>query len=89
MRKPDFCLCENKLVQISFAVTAQELLISDFVIATLIVQFLLYLHSKFRASLEPPSVTVRFGFCQTRLETPKYGFLTLRLIIVDFFKAGN
>ena len=44
MRKPDFCLC----LQISFAVTAK--LISAFVFATRIVQFLFYLNPKFQAS---------------------------------------
>ena len=47
MRKPDFCICETKM-QISFAVTAK--LISAFVFATWIVQFLFYLNPKFQAS---------------------------------------
>ena len=47
MRKPDFCICENK-EQISFAVTAK--LISAFVFATRIVQFLYFLNTKFEAS---------------------------------------
>ena len=46
-RKPDFYLCKTK-AQISCAVTAQ--LISAFVFATWIVQFLLYLYSKFQDS---------------------------------------
>ena len=37
MRKPDFCLCENKLI-------------SAFVFATRIVQFLFFLNPKFQAS---------------------------------------
>ena len=54
VRKPDFCLCENKAAdqlrgsQISFAVTAK--LISAFVFATRIVQFLFFLNPKFQAS---------------------------------------
>ena len=47
MRKPAFCICENK-TQISFAVTAK--LISAFVFARQIVQFLFYLNPKFQAS---------------------------------------
>ena len=47
MRKRDYCLCENK-AQISFAVTAK--LISAFVFATRIVQFLFFSNPKFQAS---------------------------------------
>ena len=47
VRKPDFCLGETK-AQISFAVTAK--LISAFVFATRIVQFLFYLNPKLQAS---------------------------------------
>ena len=42
MRKPDFCICKNKA-----AVTAQ--LISAFVFATRVVQFLFFLNPKFQA----------------------------------------
>ena len=47
MRKPTICICKKK-AQTSFAVTAK--LISAFVFATRIVQFLFYLHPKFQAS---------------------------------------
>ena len=47
MRKPDFAEAKTK-AQISFAVTAK--LISAFVFATRIVQFLFYLNPKFQAS---------------------------------------
>ena len=47
MRKPAFCICENK-GQISCAVTAQ--LISAFVFATQIVQSLFFLNPRFPAS---------------------------------------
>ena len=46
MGKPTICICETK-TQISFAATAK--LISAFVFATRIVQFLLYLTQKFKA----------------------------------------
>ena len=51
MRKPAFCICENKdadQLRKSFAVTAKR--ISAFVFAIRIVQFLYYLHPKFQAS---------------------------------------
>ena len=48
MRKPFFCICENK-TQINFAVTAK--LISAFVFATRIVQSLYFLYLKFQASI--------------------------------------
>ena len=71
MRKPDFCLCENK------AVTAQ--LISAFIIATQIVQFIYLLIPKFQASSHLmwfySPVCVEPG-----RKTPKTGFLTSRLI---------
>ena len=46
MRKPDFSYAKTKM-QISFAVTAK--LISTFVFATQIVQFLLYVYPNFQA----------------------------------------
>ena len=55
IRKPDFCICENKgadqlrgntKAQISFAVTAK--LISAFVFATRVVQSLYFLNPKFQ-----------------------------------------
>ena len=47
MRKPDFCICENKGAD-QLSVTAK--LISAFVLATQIVQSLLYLNPKFQVS---------------------------------------
>ena len=47
VRKPAFCICENKDAD-QLAVTAK--LISAFVFATWIVQFLFYLNPKFQAS---------------------------------------
>ena len=48
MRKPDFCLCENKDADQLRGATAK--LISAFVIAIRIVQFLYYQNPKFQAS---------------------------------------
>ena len=47
MRKPDFCLCENKGAD---QLRGNPKLISAFVFATRIVQFLFYLNPKFQAS---------------------------------------
>ena len=78
MRKLGFCLCKNRVfayakikAQISCAATAQ--LISTFVFATWIVQFLLYLNPKFQISTHIPQmhrlVCVRPG------QKPWTGFL--------------
>ena len=48
MRKPTICICENKDADRSSAVTAK--LISAFIFATKIVQFLNFLNPKFQAS---------------------------------------
>ena len=48
LRKPAFCIYAKTKTQISFAVTAK--LISAFVFATRIVQFLYFLNLKFQAS---------------------------------------
>ena len=48
MRKLAFCICEKKKMQISFEVTTK--LISAFVFATWLVQFLYILITKFQAS---------------------------------------
>ena len=49
MRKPDFCLCENKGADQLRSITAK--LISAFVFATRIVQFLFFSNTKFQASI--------------------------------------
>ena len=59
MRKPDFTYAKTK-AQISFAVTAQ--LISAFVFATRLVQFLFFLNLKIRLSLSTTFQTVRNFF---------------------------
>ena len=70
MRKPTFCICENK--------DADQLRgNSAFVIAIRILQSLYYLNPKFQASYRLLSQP---GLCQTWSETPKTGFLTTRLI---------
>ena len=68
MRKPDFCICENKdtdqLQRLNFRYT-------DSIIPLLP-------KSKI-SSPEPSSVIVQPGLCRTWSETPKTGFLTSRL----------
>ena len=77
MRKPDFCICENKDAdQLRGNREADQRL----VFAIRIVQSLLYLNPKFQASSHL-SVVVQPGLCRTWSETPKTGFLTTRLII--------
>ena len=73
-KETGFLPMQNKAAQISFAVTAK--LISAFVFATQIVQFLYFLNPKFTAS---NSVLVQLGLCQTWSETQKTGFLVSRL----------
>ena len=68
MRKPDFCICENK---------DADQLPGDRVL------FSLHDYnppSKSEiSSLEPSSVTAQLGLCGTWSETPKTDFLTTRL----------
>ena len=64
--------------QISIPVTAN--LISAFVFATWIVQFLYLLNPKFPASSHLPSVAAQAGSWQTWSETPKTAFLASRLM---------
>ena len=71
MRKPDFCLCENKgadqLRSFRYTDSTLSLLIKSEI-------------SSFYAA----SGTVHVGLCQTWFETPKTGFLASRLINIEF-----
>ena len=71
-------------MQISFAVSAK--LISAFVFATQIVQFLFFLKSKISSLLSSP-VAKQPGLCQTWSETPKTGFLVTRLVYMVWLFA--
>ena len=73
MRKPVFCICENK-AQISCAITAQ--LISAFVFATCIVQSLYFLSLKFQVSryllwLDSLVVSDLVGYLEDRFSDDK------------------
>ena len=77
MRKPDFCLWENKGTgQLRSNCEADQLLCFHFMDSTIS----LLLKSEI-SSFQPASVTVQVVLCQTWSETPKTGFLASRLII--------
>ena len=76
MRKPDFCICENKGAdQLRGDREADQHLCfryTDITIPRL---------PKYKiSSLKPSSVAVQPGLCQTRSEILKTGFLTTRLV---------
>ena len=76
MRKPFFCICENKDAdQLRGDREADQHLCFRNIDSTI------PLLPKYEiSSLQPSSVFVQPGLCRTRLETPKIGFLTTRLI---------
>ena len=67
MRKPDFCICENK--------DADQCLCFRYMDSTIPL-----LPKSEISSLQPSSVAVQPGLCRTWSETPKTSFLTTRLI---------
>ena len=72
MRKPTFCICENKEAdqRLSFGY-------SDSTIPLL---------SKFKiSSLQPLSLLVQLGLCLTYSENSVVGFLMMRLTYIFFF----
>ena len=75
MRKPDFCICENKDAdQLRGNREADQRLCFRYTDSTL------PLLSKYEnTSLLPSSVAVKPGLCRTWSETPKTGFLRTRL----------
>ena len=83
MRKPAFCICENKDAdQLSGNRKADQRLCFRYTDSTI------PLLRKFEiSSLYPSSVTAQPGLCWTWLETPKTGFLTTRLKYSSL--AGN
>ena len=76
LRKPTFRICENKDAdQLRGNREADQRLCFRYTDSSI------PLLSKSEVlSLYPSSVTVHSGFCRTRSETPKTGFLTARLI---------
>ena len=77
VRKPDFCICENKDAdQLRGGCEADQRLCYRHLDSTI------PLLSKSEIScLWPSSVAVQPSLCRTWLETPKTGFLTSRLIL--------
>ena len=76
MRKPDFCVCENKDAdQLRGDREADQRLCFRYTDSTIP----LLLKSEI-SSLYPSSVVVQPGLCRTWSETPKTGFLRTRLI---------
>ena len=75
MRKPEFCICENKGAdQVCSNCTADQRLCfryTDSIIPLLLIAKI--------SSILPASVGVQAGLCQTWSETSKTGFLVLRL----------
>ena len=77
MRKPDFCICENKDAdQLRGNREADQRLCFRNIDSTIPL-----LCKSEISSLQPSSVTAQPGLCRTRSETPKTGFLTTRLIL--------
>ena len=79
MRKPAFCICENKDAdQLRGNREADQRLCFRYIDSTIPL-----LPKSEISSLQPSSVVVQTGLCRTWSETPKTGFLTSRLIYHD------
>ena len=77
MRKPDFCICENKDAdQLRGNREADQRLCICYIDSTIPL-----LPKSEMSSLQPSSVAVQPGLCLTWSETPKTGFLRMRLIL--------
>ena len=78
VRKPAFCICENKDAdQLRSNCAADHRLCFRYIDSTIII-----LSKSEISSLWPSSVAVQPGLCQTWSETPKTGFLRTRLNFV-------
>ena len=76
MRKPAFCICENKDPdQLRSNCAADQRLCFSYTDSTIPL-----LPKSEISSLKPSSVAAQPGLCRTWSETPKTGFLTTRLI---------
>ena len=85
--QPGLCRTWSETPKTGFVTTRlillNKYLISTFVFAIRIVQSLFYLLKSGISSLQPSSVVVQPGLCRTWSETPKTGFLTTRLILLN------
>ena len=71
MRKPAFCICENKATnQLCDNRTADQRLCFHYIDSTMPL-----LRKSEISSFKPTSVVEKHGFCQIWSETPKTGFL--------------
>ena len=78
MRKPDFCLCENKgAAQLRSNCKADQRLCFCYMTIPLLPKSEI-------SSFSPFSETVQTGLCWTCTETPKTGFITSQLICSNF-----
>ena len=85
MRKPAFCICENKDAdQLRGNREADQRLCFRYTDNTIPL-----LHIYEISSLLPSWVVVRPGLCWTRLETPKTGFLTKRLNLCNLYPTSH
>ena len=76
MRKPAFCICENKDAdQLRGNHEADQRLCFRYTDSTITL-----LPKSEISNAQPSSVVVQLGLCGTWSETPKTGFLTTRLI---------
>ena len=76
MKKPTFCICENKDAdQLRGNREADQRLCFRYIDSTIPL-----LSKSEISSLQPSSVAAQPGLCGTWSETPKTGFLTTRLI---------
>ena len=76
VRKPDFCICENKDEdQLCGSRTADQRLCFRYIDSAIPL-----LSKPSISSLQPSSVAVQPGLCRTWSEIPKTGFLTPRLL---------
>ena len=85
MRKPAFCICENKGEdQLHGNREADQRLCFRYTDSTIPL-----LSKSEKSSLWPSSVAVQPGLCGTWSETPKTGFLTSRLILLVSPQISN
>ena len=85
MRKPAFCICENKDAdQLPSNLEADQRLCFCYIASTIL------LLSKYQiSSFQPSSVTVQPGLCRTWSETPKTVFLITQLISSGFISGPD
>ena len=85
MRKPAFCICENKDAdQLRGNREADQRLCFRYIDSTIPL-----LPAYEISSLQPSCVVVQSGLCGNWSETPKTGFLTTRLIFNHMFHSDE